>query len=331
MVSTPQNHTKSIKQRVVALTARPFWLRYATLVPYRILCAASSAISGRTFSGAAHAERNTDAAVEYILDVFNKYKSASGTQRFYGRVAELGPGDSCGIGLMFLADGCEQVDLVDRFFSFRDEEQQEAINQAIVQRFPQLTMLRKNGNFSEESFTGLRRYYGKAAAAEKFFSTQGGYDFIVSCAVLEHVYDPVRAISAAASALNPGGMMLHQVDCRDHGQFSQHFHELKFLEVPGLMYLPLSWGGGPNRVLVSSYRNALQKAKMQFQIYVTSLAGVPELPRPMLMEQIPEDLIESSKLYISQVRSRLIRRFRDMRDEDLMVTGFLLSCAKGKN
>src|SRR5437660_1576839 len=218
---------KSLKQSVRSLTSWPFWLRYATLAPYRALCAGASAITGRTMSGAAHAERNVAEALDYMTSVFNVYKTVSGTSHFQGRVAEIGPGDSCGIGLMFLAEGCQEVHLVDRFFSKRDERHQQAINRALMERFPILASLRRNGDFSESSFKNLVRHYGQPA--ETFFEANQGYDCIVSCAVLEHVYDPLRAMSAMIAALNPGGIMVHQVDCRDHVQFAAHFHELKFL------------------------------------------------------------------------------------------------------
>ncbi|HEY6351168.1 MAG TPA: methyltransferase domain-containing protein [Candidatus Angelobacter sp.] len=321
---------KSFKSRIKSLTGGHFWLRYPTLAAYRALCAGASAVTGRTMSGAAHAERNEQQALEYITSVFSKYKAAAGVTRFYGRVAEIGPGDSCGVGLMFLADGCSQVDLVDRFFSKRVEQQQQAINRLMVERMPQLIHSLKNGNFSETSFKNLARHYGPSAAAETFFNANRGYDFIVSCAVMEHVYDPLRSISAAASALNPGGMMLHQVDCRDHGQFSEHFHELKFLEIPERMYAPLRWGGGPNRVRLTSYLKLLKEQRVEHSVYITSLAGVTEeIPPQTPLELVSKPLLDASRAFVSSVRGRLGKPFRDLPDEDLMISSFMLVARKG--
>jgi SAM-dependent methyltransferase len=320
---------RSFKQNIKAMARNHFWLQYSMMAGYRVFCACASALTGRTFSGAAHAENSVGDAIAYIEKVFQDYKSAAGVERFCGRIAEIGPGDSCGIGLMFLTDGCRQVDLVDRFFSKRDEQQQQTINRAIVQRWPQLGSCLRDQRFSESSFAGLTRYYGAAAAAETFFEKNRNYDFIVSCAVLEHVYDPLRALAAMVSALNPGGMMLHQVDCRDHGQFSSHFHELKFLELPRTLYSPLGWGGGPNRIRLDAYCKALQQQPVETQIYVTTLAGIPDrLPHGATLEQVPKDILETSRRYVSSVRSRLAGPFRDMADEDLMVTSFLLVAKK---
>jgi SAM-dependent methyltransferase len=318
-----------LKGNVRSLTGKQFWLRYSTLATYRALCAGSSALTGFTTSGAAHADRSTAEAVDYIVSVFNKYKSAAGLHRFYGRVAEIGPGDSCGVGLMFLADGCVQVDLVDRFFSARNEAQQQSINRLIVQRYPTLASHLRNGDFSEKSFSSLNRYYGERAAAEKFFERNTGYDFIVSCAVLEHVYNPLRAITACSAALNPGGMMLHQIDCRDHGQFSTSFHELKFLELPPSIYSPLQWGGGPNRIRLSAYLNVLQHLPIDCKVLITSLAGIPEpLESGLPFEQIAPALLQHSRDYVAQVRQRLAVPFRTMTDEDLMATSFMLVAKK---
>jgi SAM-dependent methyltransferase len=320
---------KSFKQRVKSLTGDHFWLRYLTLAPYRALCAGTAALTGLTRSGARHAQWSVEEAIAHIQSVFSMYKTAAQVERFYGRVAEIGPGDSCGVGLMFLADGCEQVDLVDRFFSLRNEDQQETINRAIVKQLPALASLQRNGNFSEASFARLTRYYGEAAAAETFFQPNNAYDFIVSCAVLEHVYDPLRAISAMASALKPDGMMLHQIDCRDHGQFSEHFHELKFLELPPSLYSPLKWGGGPNRVRLGAYLQTMQNQKLEAVVYVSSLAGfTEEMPACTKFNDLPQTFLSKSRNYVSQVRPQLAKPFREMPDEELMTTRFLIVAKK---
>lgn len=317
-----------LKQAVKSLTAKPFWLRYLTLAPYRVLCAGASALTGLTMSGS-HPQLSVEEAVEYIRSVFDTYKAVAKVHRFHGSIAEVGPGDSSGVGLMFLADGCEQVDLVDRFFSTRDQLHQQAINRTIVEHFPQLTPLLRNGDFSETSFEKLARHYGKRAAAETFFESNKSYDFIVSCAVLGQVYDPLRALSVMASALKSGGMMIHQVDGRDRGQFSEYFHELKFLELPHLLYSPLKWRGGANRVRLGSYLKVLQQERLESTIYVTTLAGNPHrLPPCSSLEAIPQPLLDASRQYVCKVRTRLAKPFRDLPDDDLMVTSFTLLAAK---
>jgi SAM-dependent methyltransferase len=319
-----QRNLRSLKQSIVQATSCSFFLRYSTLAPYRALCAATSTLTGLTQSGS-H-DRSVEDAVNYIQSVFAMYKAASGLDRFHGRMAELGPGDSCGVGLMFLAHGCETADLADRFFSNRDMAHQCASNRALVDRFPQLTSLLRDDSYSELSFANLKRYYGESAAAENFFRSHGKYDFIVSCAVLEHVYDPLSALSATIAALNHGGILLHQIDCRDHGQFSAHFHELKFLEIPAPLYSPLKWKGGPNRVRLSSYLEVLRRQKMDYSVYVNSLANGPQEFAPnTTFDQIDAETLEKSRKYVSEIRPRLSSAFRNLSDEDLMITRFLIA------
>ncbi len=329
MVRALERSLISVKHGVKSLTSGSFWLRYSTLAAYRTLCAGASALTGLTRSGARHADGNIEASVEYITSVFNMYRNAAGVERFYGKIAEIGPGDSCGIGLMFLADGCSQVDLVDRFFSRRDKHHQQTVNRALVQRLPQLSSLLRNGDYAESSFSRLSRHYGESAAAETFFQANRDYDFIVSCAVLEHVYDPLGALASAASALRPGGLMLHQIDCRDHGQFSESFYELKFLELPDLLYSPLKWRGGPNRVRLSAYLDVLKKLGLDFTVYVNSMAGIAgEIPHGTLLRDVPEPVLRVSRQYVTDVRRRLTMPFRSMSDEDLMITRFVLVARK---
>jgi len=320
---------RNIKDTVRNLTRNHFWPRYVALSGLRLWMAATTRYTLATDSGNAHASHDVAWSMGYLIRVFEAYKTAANVERFYGKVAEIGPGDSCGIGLLFLADGCTHVDLVDRFYSVRDSAQQVNINRALVDKFPQLRALLINESFSESSFRELARSYGPSAAAEKFFADHTGYDFIVSAAVLEHVYDPLRALAAAAAALNPGGFLLHQVDLRDHGQFSTYFHELKFLEIPPALYGPLSWCGGPNRVRLTAYTDLLRRLNFCYKIRVTHLAGIPEGTfEHGTLDELPRDLLDRSRLYVSSVRPNLVKPYRQMSDEDLMLTSFMIAAQK---
>jgi SAM-dependent methyltransferase len=286
------------------------WLRYAALAPYRALCSLGISIGGTTSSG-----HHSDLAEtsQYIKRIFNEYKFYSGVDHFHGRAAEVGPGDLSGVGLRLLEDGCDHVDLADRFKSKSDPAVQEAVNKAILSRY------------SRANAAKLSRHYGESAAAETFFRANKGYDFIFSCAVLEHVYDPVVALQAMHQALNSGGIMVHIVDCRDHGQFSDRLHDLSFLRLPKLLYRPLGASGGPNRVRCSAYVNAVKAMAMRHKLYVTALAGIPEiLPLGTTWDDISPELLTRSRQHVSEIRSKLANPFRSMDEADLMITGFAL-------
>ena len=313
------------KRTIGKIASHNFWTRYALLAPYLALRAGIASLSGQTGAGSTHATNSVADALKYISGVFDDYKLIAGVTRFPGKVAEIGPGDSCGVALRFLASGAENLDLLDRFFSPRDVAQQREINQRICSEHPELQSRLIDDTYSEASFRGLQRHYGEDAAAEAFFRANKGYSTIVSRAVLEHLYDPLTALRLSADALVTAGFMIHFVDCRDHGLFSTEWHELKFLELPEVLYSPLKWRGGPNRIRLSSYVEVLKRAPVEFSIYVRHLAGVPqEIPEKTTFEQIDKSLLDKSRAYVASVRRKLARPFARMDERDLIVQGFCI-------
>ena len=300
-----------IRTKIKSSLGSSMWLRYAALAPYRALCSMGISIGGATSSG-----HHSDLAEtnKYVDRIFREYKFYAGVDHFHGRAAEVGPGDLSGVGLRLLADGCTHVDLADRFKSKSDPAIQDAVNRAILSDYPKANIGK------------LARHYGESAAAETFFRRNMGYDFIFSCAVLEHVYDPVGALQAMHGALNPGGTMIHIVDCRDHGQFSDKMHDLSFLRLPKLLYRPLGASGGPNRIRCSAYVDAVKAMGMGHKLYVTALAGIPELlPLGTTWDDISPELLTRSQQHVAEIRNKLATPFRSMSDSDLMITGFALA------
>jgi hypothetical protein len=283
-----------------------------------------------TRSGTIHSALSVEESLNYIEEVFGDYRHYSGCHRFHGRVAEVGPGDNCGVALLFLLDGCERVDLVDRFFSKRNVQAQAAIYQALLLRHPGLANFLRHATLTDETtFGSIERHYGAGAAAETFFAANTGYDFIVSRAVFEHLYDPRAALKCMTAALNSGGCLLHKVDLRDHGMFSGVHHELKFLEVPSWLYSWMTTGSGrPNRVLVHEYRDAMTQLGLEGQLLVTRLAGIGDINPHLPYEDIRADHREASSAFIRSVRKRFAGAFSTVSDEDLSVSGVFLVARK---
>src|SRR5215471_2907751 len=96
-----RERARPLKQYFRSLTGRNFWLRYSTLAAYRMVCATIIHLGGRTLMG--RRISSVEEAVKNSEWVFDQYKTAAGTERFRGRAAEVGPGDNCGLALMFLA------------------------------------------------------------------------------------------------------------------------------------------------------------------------------------------------------------------------------------
>lgn len=279
-----------------------------------------------TGSGTIHRGRSIESSLAYIESVFNDYKHYSGIQHFNGRVAEVGPGDNLGVALLFLADGCESVDLLDRFYSRRNTQQHAAIYRALIARHARL--YEKFGGVdinAESSFQGLQHYYGETAAAERFFIQPESYDFIVSRAVLEHVYNPQLAVKSMVAALKTDGMLLHKVDFRDHGMFSECFHELAFFEVPDGLYANMTKDSGrPNRVLIDAYRQVLRETIPDHTLLITRLAGVGDIDPHLPYEQIDAALRNQALAYVKSVRRHFSKSLRSISNEDLSVTGIFI-------
>lgn len=283
-----------------------------------------------TKSGSAHSSLSVDKSVSYVDEVFSDYKKYSKVLRFGGRVAEVGPGDNCGIGLLFLKDGCASVDLVDRFYSKRNTQSQAVIYQAMWHMNRGLDPFLKDSNLEDEgTFKGIKRWYGAEAAAEEFFIMHTGYDFIVSRAVFEHLYDPLLSIKIMVNALNPGGMLLHKIDLRDHGMFSTAFHELKFLESTDWLHKRMTMASGrPNRFLLHEYRKCLEENSIMFDLLITQLAGVGDIVPHVKYGDIPQLLRQKSINYVQSVRHRFASSFRSVSDEDLSVSGVFIIARK---
>ena len=286
-----------------------------------------------TESGTVHSSLSMQESLDYINEVFTDYKQYSGITKFHGRVAEIGPGDSCGVGLLFLADGCSSIDLVDRFYSRRDSKAHAQIYRILLESQANLTVFSKQADLNNENtFPGINRYYGPEAAAECFFSNHKCYDFIVSRAVFEHLYDPLTALTKMAEALKPEGMLLHEVDMRDHGMFSRYFHELKYLEVSDWLYpLMTSASGRPNRILLHLYKQCMEKLDLESRFLVTRLAGVGDINPHRIYSEIPLHLRQQAINYVQSVRHNFATSFHDVSDEDLSVAGLFIVARKIKS
>ncbi|MEM7653716.1 MAG: methyltransferase domain-containing protein [Pseudomonadota bacterium] len=177
----------------------------------------------------------------------------------------------------------------------------------------------------------MERYEGREAAAETFFKTNKGYDYILSCAVLEHIYDPESALSKMVGGLNPGGRLVHIVDLRDHGMFSAFHHELKFLEVPDVIYTHMTKAAGrSNRFLIDRYRTVLNNLPVSYELRISWLAGVGEMETYTRYEELPQEQRNASLNYVRGVRHRFARSPSSVSDEDLSVAAFVMIATRNK-
>ncbi len=250
----------------------------------------------------------------YCLDVWLKHAGfleAAGLAGTPRTLAELGPGDSIGVGLAALLSG------VDRYYAldvvrFSDAGTSLSMLEALV------PLVRAHGTpvsddriaLVREALLSPGREHGGVLISymvpwtDESVIEAGSVDAALSHAVLEHVVDLEGTYRALYRWLKPGGLMSHQIDFRSHG-------------------LTEEWNG------YRAYPELLWK----------TIAG----KRPFLINREPcsahLDLIARAGFTIVSVRtqrrddgigrSRLSRRWRDISDEDLACSDLIVQARKG--
>lgn len=179
----------------------------------------------------------------------------NGLQPIAGTVAELGPGDSLGIGFAALLTGCEKyyaMDVhkywdIDRNLRIFDELVELVKNRAAIpgdDEFPRTTPALPDYSFphhvlseerlreslSPERIKKLRTEIGNLDSPEKNTMVKyfipwndhrviedGSVDFIYSQAVLQYVNDLDATYHTMHKWLKPGGIMSHSIDFSSHG------------------------------------------------------------------------------------------------------------------
>ena len=279
----------------------------------------------KTTSGTRHFGMSLKNSIDYIDRVFKDYLLYGNLNSFSGNVAEIGPGDNLGVALCILANGAENVHAIDRWKPERNNKEQEQIYKALALRKGFTNLF--TGPPNEKNIKGLT--YNSGVPAEIFFKeTNEKFDFIISRAVLEHLFDPLDALSYMFKTLNPGGMLIHRIDLRDHGMFSEH-HPLTHLTINDNTWkLMTNNSGRPNRVLVPDYQRWLTSSDINGKIFISRLVGLNEDLLPQTWDQIPQDLKDKALTKVEAIKPKLSNRYRRMKDTDLAITGCILVAKK---
>jgi SAM-dependent methyltransferase len=138
------------------------------------------------------------------------------------RVLEVGPGQTLGSAVL-LACGGAVVAVADRFPSPWDADFHVPFFRALRERVASrgtaytapIDRLLAAGRFVSD----VVRVH--AFAAEELWKIGDRFDVVLSNAVLEHVQDIDLTAANLAAVTKPGGYGLHQVDFRDHRDFSR--------------------------------------------------------------------------------------------------------------
>jgi SAM-dependent methyltransferase len=286
--------------------------------------------------GATHQRFDVDGSVAYVNAVFDdylRYGSLTPADLEGARVLELGPGDNLGVALRFVAAGVARMVAADRFIPFRDLEQERRVYESLIAGLSQEERERVASVLagSGTSFDSIPLEFHQELPIEDAPGVLGEeeFDLIVSRAVLEHVHDLDTAFESMKRLLVPGGRMIHKVDLEDHGLFTGGGQNpLTFLTIPDRVYrwMGEESAGLPNRRMMGWYESKLAELGFEAEFLVTVLAGSdvevdPHVPQEQAVAGAPTDLV-------SEVRPKLLERYRSLPDEELIVAGFMVIARK---
>jgi SAM-dependent methyltransferase len=251
-------------------------------------------------------------------------------------VAEIGPGDSLGIGLAALIAGADQYfafdvvahassaknlgvfdELCELFRGRSDipgpEEFPEVRPMLTDYRFPSRILDTEvlAAALAADRLAGLRSDVASLRGRVRYVAPWDGaavqgeepVDFILSQAVLEHVDDLDKAYRAMHDWLAPGGMLSHQIDFKSHGMAKR-------------------WNG---HLAYSDATWKLMRGRLPYllnrSVYSEHLAHLAKYGFVVRSEQRVTDRGGLR-------REQLAPRFRFVSDEDLITCGAHLQCRK---
>lgn len=249
-----------------------------------------------------------------------------------GIVAELGPGDTIGIGVAALLSGVEKYYALD-LVRYSNSTRTRAIFDELVQLYGEKTPIPDGREFPELKpgldcydfphrllsddamavalapgrIAAVRSAIDRAASTPTMIVYQapwddpsipqtGSVDFVFSQAVLEHVDDLEGAYAAMRRWLKPTGAMSHQIDFRCHRKadaWNGHWS-----------YSDMAW-----KVVVGRRSYLLNRAPLSRHVSLLRKHG---------FHIASERLVRTPS---SLRRSQLAARFRDLSEQDLTTSG----------
>ena len=162
--------------------------------------------------------------VDYAFSCFDAYMRLFPRERVpHAHMCEIGPGKNLAVSLVWKSLGAERVYVADKYLKPWTADYHPflyaALATAVIQRWPDADMSIFGRAQKGHDIEGIFPLSEDAEHLESI--PDGSLDFIGSWAVLEHLYDPPRAFARFSQITRQGGLGLHQVDFRDHRDFSR--------------------------------------------------------------------------------------------------------------
>lgn len=250
-------------------------------------------------------------------------------------VLEVGPGNTITIALRFLAAGAARYVLLDKFVRLQDTPYHRKLYSVLRESLPADERTRFDAALTIAGRLELnpaRLEYVWGRGIEEATLPAASFDLVISNAVLMEAFDADRTFDSLDRVLKPGGRMIHVIDLADYSLFPKRgFHPLEYLTIPDAVYRQMSEHiGQPNRRLVDFYRDKMRSLGYDSTIYATwVLGGTARFPVFKTALRHGVDYDDRALAMIREIRPRLLERYRRLPDEDLLITGILLSARKG--
>ena len=289
-------------------------------------------------SGAIETEvSDTLGYINRTFDDYLKYSDISIGDLRDKTVLEIGPGDNLGVALKFLAAGARKVVCIDKFLSKCDPKYEHHIYKALrnnlndYERANIDDAINLRNDRTEINPDRLLYVCGVGIEEGRKLFEPESFEFIVSRAVIQHLYDIDLAFSAMDTLLTHGGYLIHKIDFRDLGMFSSFgFNPLTFLTIPKSVYKLMTYNSGrPNRKLLNYYRQQMHTFGYCTKILVTQIVGTEKEMVPY-KETLTAgiDYSDATIACVNEVRPYLVNEFKNMADEELFVAGIFLTAKK---
>ena len=332
MLTTLKQRARKSKSAVIAFKLYDSWRRYRRHKGGDIL----------DTGGATHLGRPLEASVSRVFAQFDDYVEYSGlTPAWFAgkRVLETGHGDNVGVALLFLAAGARSAVCLDRFYSARDEQQQRQIYLGVRERlktdeerrrFDEAIDLSAGVRTNPER---LRELYGSGVEDSEELRDGEPFDLIYSLGVMQDIYDPAPTFEAFDRLLVPGGYSIHKIDLGDQGLFTGGgMNPLTFRTIGEKVYRMMAAGEAvTNRRTVDYYRDLMRRMGYEAKFHITDIIGSDRRGRLRTHRERPlagVDYTDETLALVREIRPRLVKPYRDLPDEDLIVSGTFMVARK---
>jgi len=198
--------------------------------------------------------------VNYAISISNGYLADIKSRAIKIKnadILEIGPGINFGTALILLWNGAHSVTVSDKYLAGYLEDYHGVFYEKLKTEYfslnPDLEFQFRNHIMSYKEFISSGRLSLVESSLETLNKSQ--FDCTFSCAVLEHVRNPISAVKSLYQLTKPGGFGSHQIDFRDHRNFDKPLDYLLLDEMSFIELFDSVHGECGNRMRAHEWNN----------------------------------------------------------------------------